>query len=94
LARKVSGEGPQIGISLEQIGFKRANLKKVTDEPIKPVKPQEPVSRDEPDESSADSNSVKARINMFKQAEKGILVMIYVYISNKCWSTTLNTVFW
>lgn len=77
LGRKISGEGPQIGISLEQIGLKRANLKKVADEP---VKSQESVTKDEPDASSNDSNTVKARINMFKQVEKGIHMIIKKYI--------------
>ncbi|XP_053407693.1 cell surface glycoprotein 1-like isoform X2 [Mercenaria mercenaria] len=69
LAKKVSGEGPQmLGISLEQIGLKRANLKKVLSDET--VKEPEPVTKEEPAEISEDSNTVKARINMFKQVEK------------------------
>lgn len=67
--KKISGDGPlMLGISQEAIGLKRANLKKVVSEDLKepdPV-PKEPASNIE------DANSVKARINMFKQAEKGV----------------------
>lgn len=58
-----------LGISQEAIGLKRANLKKVVDESKEPEPvPEEPAAKPE------EAGSVKARINMFKQVEKGKVV--------------------
>lgn len=66
IIKKISGDGPQmLGISLGELGAKKALLKKVSSVPENEQVPEEPKPA-----VAGDASSVKDRINMFKQVEK------------------------